>query len=262
MSDAGRPPLVVTIGGGGSYAFGFSVGVVRGLLEEGIDVRRTPMIGTSGGSHAAVAIAADLGFDDVEPIWRDYVTTATRRFWVRAAPLTEQLYGSVEVTDVAGVAVRLLGFRRVPLWAPDVRPADLVAASSSPFPFVRPHKVGTRRYIDGGHRSGTSADLAPAADLQLVLASLSDRSQGFLGKMGARQVAKETRKWRESTGGATLVVGPDQAMCAVQVKGMAALGDMDIGRQIYDFAVPVGRQTASIMRRDHADVVSRLRSGG
>jgi len=255
-----RSPLVLTIGGGGSHSFGFAVGVVHGLRDEGIDVRRVPIVGTSGGSHAAVAIAADLSFDDVDPIWREFVASAGS-FWTRAADLTEPLYGKLEVTNVAGVAVRLLGFRRVLLWAPDVRPPDLVAASSSPFPFARPHKIGKRRYVDGGHRSGTSADLVPAADLQLVLASLSHRSQGFLGRMGARQALKETRRWREAHGGRTLVVGPTETMCEIKVKGMRTLADMSIGRQIHELAVPLGRETAAILRRDHPDVVDRLGAG-
>ena len=249
--------IVVTIGGGGSVAFGFSTGVARGLLDEGIDISAATLVGTSGGSHAAFTMAAGMGFDDVEPIWREYVATAGR-IWVKAAPLTEQLYGKIEVSGVAGVAVRILGFRRKLLWAPDVRPADAVAASSSPFPFARPHKIGKRRYIDGGHRSGTSADLVPAADLQLVLAAFSNRAQGFLGKIGARQVARETRKWREATGSDTVVIGPTPEMCAIRVKGMRALGDMDIGRQFFDLAVPLGREYASILRRDHPGVVARL----
>ena len=251
---------MLTIGGGGSHSFGFAVGVVHGLLAEGIDLRGVPIVGTSGGSHAAVAIAANVSFDDVDPVWREFVGSA-KSFWTRAADLTEPLYGKLEVTDVAGVAVRLLGFRRVLLWAPDVRPADLVAASSSPFPFARPHKIGKRRYIDGGHRSGTSADLVPPADLQLVLASLSHRSQGFLGRMGARQVAKETRKWEEAHGGRTLVVGPTATMCEIKIKGMRTMADMAVGRQIHDLAVPLGRETAAILRRDHPDVVERLGAG-
>jgi hypothetical protein len=257
MSEQRDPPLVVTIGGGGSYALGFSLGVNEGLLEEGIDLRRAAIVGTSGGSHAAVAIAGELSFDHVAVIWAEYVASVGV-LWGKAGPLAEQLYGSLEVSDVAGVAVRLRWFRRVLLWAPEVRAADLVAASSSPFPFVRPHKIGSRRYIDGGHRSGTSADIVPPAAVQLVIAPFSDRAQGLLGKMGARQVAKETRKWSEATGGRTIVVGPTADMCAVTVKGMRAMGDMTIGRTIRDLAVPVGRDLAATLRRDHPGVVAHL----
>ena len=252
-----RPPLVVTIGGGGSYAFGFALGIARGLREEGIDIASVPLVGTSGGAHAAVAIAAGLSFDDVEPIWTNFVNSSGS-LWIKSGPLAEQLYGHVVVSDVAGVAVRPLRFRRELLRAPEVRPADLVAASSSPFPFARPHKVDKRRYIDGGHRSFASADLAGDADLQLVLAAFADRRQGFLGKMGGRQALKETQRWRHRTAGETVVIGPNDAMCAVVAKGMRALGDMGIGRSIYDLAVPIGRDYAATLRRDHPTVLARI----
>jgi predicted acylesterase/phospholipase RssA len=228
--DPNRPAIAVSCGGGGAFAFGFCLGVADGLRDQGIDISVGPLIGTSGGSHAAVAIAARLEFDDVAPIWRDYVETVGR-IWVKAAPLTEGLYGSLDVTNVGAVAVRMLTFRRRILWAGEHRPADIVAASSSPFPFVRPHKIEGKRYIDGGHRSAFSADLAPAADVQLVLAPLSDRRQGLLGKIGARQVVKESRKWNAATGGEAIVVGPTDAMCS-------------IGRQVYELAIPLGRDLA------------------
>lgn len=249
--------IVTTIAGGGSYAFGFALGVATGLASEGIDLRSGPIVGTSGGSHAAVAIGAQLTFDEVEAIWTRYIETAGK-FWVRAIELTEQLYGGVEVDDVAGVAIRLRWFKRMLLWSDEVRPADLVAASSSPFPFVRPHKIGKHRFIDGGHRSNSSADIAPPAELHVVLAPFATRQQGLIGRLAARQIPKETAKWRASTGGATMVVTPDDAMYAVKVRGMKDLGDMRIGRRIYELAVPIGVECAATLRRDHPDVVTRL----
>ena len=144
------------------------------------------------------------------------------------------------------------------LWAADHPPAEIVAASSSPFPFVRPTKVGKRRYIDGGHRSGTSCDLALDADLQLALVPFAKRSQGLVGRMGARHIAKEPAKWEGRTGGRAMVVMPDEAMCAVTVRSMRAMGDTSLGRRIYELAVPLGRETAAAMRRDHPEVVDRF----
>lgn len=256
-----RPPLVVTIGGGGSYAFGFAVGIALGMREEGIDISRAPLIGTSGGSHAAVAIAAGLTFADVEPIWRPYVESVGS-FWVRALPLAEALYGGVHVEHVAGVAVRLWLLRRELLWAPQVSPALLVAASSSPAPFVRPTRVGRHRYVDGGFRSNTSADLAPAADLNLVLAPLADRSQGFVGRRGLRQAVKESARWRERTGGRTIVVAPDEEMLQVRLRGMKDMGDMTIGQQIHDLGRPLGHATAKLIHHDHPAVAARLATIG
>ncbi len=257
---AGRAPLTVTLGGGGAYALGFHLGVAQGMRDEGIDLVGAPLMGTSGGSHAAFAIATRMSFDEVAAIWQPYVDSIGS-FWVQALPLTESLFGRAQLPDgasAAGVAVRLLGFKREVLWAADHRPAEIVAASSSPFPFVRPTKVGKRRYIDGGHRSGTSCDLAPDADLQLALVPFAKKSQGIVGRMGARQVAKEPAKWQGRTRGHTMVVGPDEAMCAITVRSMRAMGDTSLGRRIYELAIPLGRETAATMRRDHPDVVDRV----
>jgi predicted acylesterase/phospholipase RssA len=252
-----RPPMTVTIAGGGSYAFGFALGIAEGLAREGINIARLPIVGTSGGSHAAVAIAAGLGFDDVEPIWRDYVESAGR-FWVRAAPLAESLYGDVTVDNAAGVAVRVPRFKREVLWSSVVSPADIVAASSSPFPFVRPHKIGKRRYIDGGHRSNSSADIAPASELQLVIAPFASKQQGFIGRLAARQIPKETARWREATGGSTVIVTPNEELYAIKIRGMKDLGDMSIGRKVRDAAIPIGVELATSLRRDHGSVIARL----
>lgn len=252
-----RSPMTVTIAGGGSYAFGFALGIADGLGREGIDITRLPIVGTSGGSHAAVAIAAGIGFDTIEPTWRDFVESAGR-FWVRAAPLTESLYGDVEVDNAAGVAIRVPRFKRQVLWSSVVSPADLVAASSSPFPFVRPHKIGKRRYIDGGHRSNSSADIAPPSDLQLVIAPFASKQQGFIGRLAARQIPKETARWREATGGQTVVVTPNDELYAIKVRGMKDLGDMAIGRKVRDAAIPIGADLAATLRRDHGSVIERL----
>jgi predicted acylesterase/phospholipase RssA len=249
--------MTVTIAGGGSYAFGFALGIADGLAGEGIDIARLPIVGTSGGSHAAVAIAAGIGFDTVEPIWRDFVESAGR-FWVRAAPLTERLYGDVTVDNAAGVAIRVPRFKRQVLWSTVVSPADLVAASSSPFPFVRPHKIAERRYIDGGHRSNSSADIAPASDLQLVIAAFASKRQGFIGRLAARQLPKETARWRAETGGETVVVTPNDDLYALRVRGMKDLGDMTIGRKVRDAAIPIGVDLASTLRRDHGPVIEQI----
>jgi NTE family protein len=255
-----RPPLTVTLGGGGAYALGFHLGIADGLRDEGIDISRSPLMGTSGGSHAAVAIATGMTYDQIAAIWQPYVD-GVKGIWVEARPLAEQLYAAAHIPEgssAAGVAVRLRSLHREVLWASEFGNADVVAASSSPFPFVRPTKVGKRRYIDGGHRSGTSCDLAPDADLQLVLAPFAFKQQGFVGRLGARQIAKEPPKWVARTGGATLVVTPDEATMAIKCKGMKAMGDTTIGRSVYDQTRPLGRQLAGRLRAEHPDVLARM----
>jgi predicted acylesterase/phospholipase RssA len=251
--------MTVTLGGGGAFALGFHLGLADGMRDAGVDLATAPLMGTSGGSYAAAAIATGVTFEEIAPVWEAHVEEAPL-LWGRAAPLTEELFGKrrvLEGTSVGSVAVRLLGFRRVKLWNDEVALPDIVAASSSILPFTRPHKIGKRRYVDGGHRSATSADLAPEADLQLLFVPYGVKSQGFLGRVGAHQIRKEPPRWEARTGGRTIVVLPTEEMCAMS-KGMRVIGDIDNARKIRDLTIPVGRDLVATLRRDHPDVIERL----
>ena len=254
-----RNPLTVTLGGGGAFALGFHLGLFEGARDGGVDLARSPLLGTSGGSYAAVAVATGMTFDEIAPIWERHVEEA-RLVWGKAAPVAEELFSDRQVSEgssAGGVAVRLRWFQRVTLWDPEVRLVDIVAASSSILPFTRPHKIGKRRYIDGGHRSATSADLAPDADLQLVFVPYGSKSQGFLGRAGARKVRKEIPKWEERTGGRTITVLPTAEICGLS-KGMKAIGDIANARKVRDLTIPIGKELAATMRTEHASVVARL----
>ncbi len=255
---ASRPPLSVCFGGGGAYAYGFGMGIAKGLLSEGIDLRSAPMIGTSAGAHVVASLSASRSFEDIAPFWANLADSVKRPLWIRASDMTEPAYGHLSGRNVAGVAVRVLTFRRTLLWADDHRLADLVAASASVCPIARPHRIDGRRYIDGGHRRVASADLAPDADLQLLVTAFARKEQGLVGRMGGRQAAKEQRVWSERTGGKVLQIGPVDEMLAVKVKGVRALGDVDIARRIHALAVPVGRAAAAKLRDEFPDVVARL----
>jgi predicted acylesterase/phospholipase RssA len=218
-----------------------------------------PLLGTSGGSHAAAAIASGMTFDEIAPVWADYVERS-RALAGRAGPLAHSLYATREVppgSAMGGGAVRLLGFKREVLWNDRYPLADIVAASSSIMPFTLPHKIGKRRYIDGGHRSATSADLAPDADLQLLFVPFALKSQGFLGRVGARQIRREQPKWEARTGGTIVVVGPTDEMCAMS-KGMRVIGDMEVAGAVRELAIPVGRDLVTALRRDHPGILERL----
>jgi predicted acylesterase/phospholipase RssA len=254
-----RYPLTVTLGGGGAVALGFHLGIYEGLRDQGIDISTSPLLGTSGGAHAAAAIAIGLTFEEIVPVWEPFVDKASP-IWGRAYPLAAELYGYRPVPADAApgtVAVKLLGFKRTLLWAPEVPLADAVAASASILPFTRPHKIGKRRYVDGGHRSGTSADLAPEADLQLLFAAFADKSQGLVGRFGARQIRKEVPKWEKRTSGTTVTVVPTEEIRGLS-KGSKAIGDIHNAKKIRDLAIPIGRELAGTLRRDHPDVISRL----
>ncbi|MET0711806.1 MAG: hypothetical protein ABWZ30_04820 [Jiangellaceae bacterium] len=252
--------MTVTLGGGGAYALGFNLGIADGLRRGGIDISKAPLMGTSGGAHSAVAIATGMTFDEVAAIWQPYVDSCGP-LWVKALPLADQLYGSRAIPEggaAAGVAIRMWGFKREVLWAADHPLPVIVAASASIAPFVRPTKVGKRRYIDGGYRSNTSGDLAPDADVNLILAPFAFKSQGFVGRSAARHLAKEPGRWEARTGGRAIVVRPSDAMVAVKIKGMKAMGDTNLGRQIHELAIEIGEQLAATLRRDHPRVVDSL----
>jgi predicted acylesterase/phospholipase RssA len=254
-----REPMTITLGGGGAFAFGYHLGLSQGLRDGGVDIATSPLLGTSGGAHAAAAIATGMTFDEVAPVWERYIEAA-RPLFGRAGPLAEALYASQTVPDHATVGVgtvRLLTFRRKVMWHTDYRLPDMVAASSSILPFTRSHKIGKRRYIDGGHRSATSADLAPEADLQLMFVPFAFKSQGFIGRVGARQIRKEVPKWEARSGGKVIAVLPNDEMVGMS-KGLRVIGDMDTARMVHDLAVPVGRDLAALLRRDHQPVIDRL----
>jgi NTE family protein len=255
-----RYPLTITLGGGGAFALGYHMGLADGMRDGGVDIATSPLMGTSGGAHAAAAIATGMTFEEIAPVWEVAVEKA-RMLWGKAGPLAEELYGPRSVPEgssAAGVAVRLRGWKRVPLWNSEVPLADLVAASASIMPFTRPHKIGERRYVDGGHRSATSADLAPDADVQLLFVPYAFKSQGFLGRAGRRQIKKEQPKWVTRTGGTVIPVLPTDEMCAMS-KGLKVIGDIPNARKIHALTSPVGRELAATLRRDHPEVVERLR---
>ena len=252
-----RVPIAVCFGGGGGYAYGFNMGVAEGLLDAGIDIGAWPMIGTSAGSHAVASLAHRHRFDDLAPEWSALGQTITRPFWIRASDLSEACYaGDPLGGPYGGVAVRMLTYRRRILWADEVSAVDYTAASSTVFPAARPHKIDGRRYIDGGFRSAASADLAPAADLLLLMTAFADPRQGILGRAGRWQARREIPKWERRHGGRVIHVGPTDAMTEIQMRGIRALGDIEIGRAVYELARPLGRSLADRLRADHAGLLA------
>jgi predicted acylesterase/phospholipase RssA len=156
-----REPLAVCFGGGGAFGIGFNMGVADGMTEDGVDVRAVALMGTSAGSYAAAALAAGISFHRLADDWAAYTASLPRSFWVRTADLTEAVFGTATAPGVSTVALRLLTLRRTVLAGDCYRLSDLVAASSSPVPWARPHRIGRRRYLDGGLRRMASADLTP-----------------------------------------------------------------------------------------------------
>lgn len=85
--------------------------------------------------------------------------------------------------------------------------AQAVAASCTVPGLFPPVTIDGARYIDGGVRSGTNADLARGYDVVVVIAPIGAAEQG-LGGLAQRHIAAETAELRES-GSAVVVVLPD-----------------------------------------------------
>jgi NTE family protein len=251
--------VVSCFGGGGAYGIGFNMGVAIGMRDEGINLTSGPMIGTSAGGYAVAALALGMSFETVAERWREYTATHGK-VWVRTADLTEPLFGDTTAAGVGTVALRLWRFRRVVLWADDQRLSDVVAASASPVPFARPHRIEGRRYVDGGMRRLASADLAPAADLLVLVTPLCGLRQGYAGRSGAKQAAKETARWRAAAGGDVVHVQPSDSICDLRLRGMQMLGDMTAAAEVFQLARVEGHRAAKELRSNFPQVVERLRA--
>lgn len=253
-----RPALSICFGGGGTFGFGFDMGVAAGLRDGGIDPRRWPLLGTSAGSHAAAAIDTQLGFEHVATLWEHYIDHAPKRRLARGIDLSGPIYGDRGATEVGAAVVRLLTLHRHVLSSDKYPLADIVAASSSVLPIVRPHKIDGKRYIDGGTVSIASIDLSPAADLLLAVTPFAVNGLGMGGRLGAFQARREIKKWSEEHHGSVLHVVPSERMAALGSSRLKDLGDMKIGRAVYPLAVELGRHVADIVHRDHPAIAARI----
>lgn len=231
------------------------MGVADGLRAAGLLPERWPMIGTSAGAHCAAALDLGLSFEAVAELWERYIDGQSRWQVAKAIELSEPIYRTRGELDVGAVAVRLLTFRRRVLSADDHPLADIVAASSSVFPLVSPHKIDGKRYIDGGAISLASIDLSPPADLLLAITPFGVKGQGIGGVAGRWQARRETRVWSKRHRGDVLVVTPSHAMAAIGGAKIRDLGDMRIGRAVYPAAVELGHHVADIVARDRPELV-------
>ena len=259
MNDtADRPALAVCLGGGGAFGYGFNMGISDGLAARGIDLSRWSLLGTSAGSHAAATIDTALEFDDVATIWQRYIDATPRFRLGRGIDLSGPIYGERGATDVGAVAARLLTLRRRVLSSEDYPLADIVAASSSVLPIVRPHRIDGKRYVDGGTVSLASIDLSPNADLLLAVTPYAVKGLGIGGRLGAFQARREIKKWTKEHRGSVLQVVPSDEMAELGSSRLRDIGDMRIGRAVYPLAVELGHHVADIIRRDYPSVATRI----
>jgi hypothetical protein len=235
--DRPRPPLASCFGAGGAYGIAFVLGVATGLAESGIDVRTGPMIGTSAGAYAAAALATNVDFDAVMTAWPSQFKVKVSR----AVDVTRPVYGDRYADGVAGIAVRMSKLRRVALWTDEHACADVVAASSSPPPFAWPHKIGGHRFMDGGYASMTSVDLAPLADLLVLVTPMWDGA-GRPGRRAAKRGRREIDAYRSAGGGRILHVAPNEEICDLAAFKVPAIFDRELARRVFPLAVELGRR--------------------
>jgi NTE family protein len=110
-----------------------------------------------------------------------------------------------------------------------VKPADAVAASCAIPVLARPVRIGNHRYIDGGVKSATHADVLVGADLDLVIVlspmgHLSGRSP--LRSIAHRQVQREIALLKR-TGVDVQLISPDAD--TVSIMGINMMDQARVG---------------------------------
>ena len=240
----GRVPIAACFGGGGSFGIAFNLGVAMGLREGGLDVLGGPMLGTSAGAYAAAALRGKVSFEAVMEAWPKEFSWRV----ARAVDVTGPLFGDHHDVEVGAVAIRLSRLRRTVLWGGDDTLADIVAASSSPPPFAWPHRVAGHRYIDGGYASLTSADLAPLAELLVVVTPIW-RGAGRAGRRAARKLDRETEAYTSLGTCRVLHVAPDRPILELNGHVLRNMFDPVLARKVFplarDLGLRVGREFAA-----------------
>jgi NTE family protein len=123
-------------------------------------------------------------------------------------------------------------------------PLQRAVASSCAVPAIFPPvTIGERRYIDGGMRSSTNADLAEGHDAVLIITPISAQSGGW-GPSLRRGLDREVAKLREA-GCRVVVIEPDAEALAVFGPNM-----MDVSRraEAANAGVRQSRQFAEAVR--------------
>lgn len=206
--QGGTRSVSVALGGGGAFGIAFHLAVLAALDEEhDLDLRRRSLLGLSAGAWAAAAYVTRTPLVRLQEAWAWGRENTPPRRLVRGGPLAERAFGDARDEHVSAVAWRPTGGRSV-LSGRELRLADLVAASSSPLGAAVGHRIDGVAYYDAGTVANTSADLAPAADVLLVLAPLAVGVLGLQGQIWERRLKREVRRWRGQHQRQVVVVRP------------------------------------------------------
>jgi len=197
--------LAGVFGGGGLFGIGYAMGIIDGLSKRGINLAQSPMLGTSAGSWAAAATALGVTANDLIGLKIPRLPNPRPGTLAKVA---RRVFGEARHENVHVVACSLPRLRRTKLDGALTPLADLVAASSAVPGLLAPQRINGRLYIDGGIRSGTSVDLAPPAELLVVIAPLAGAMFGPFGGLVERSTQREIRSWEANCGGKTLLFSP------------------------------------------------------
>lgn len=231
-------------GGGGFFAIAFSMGIADGLGDAGLPVREGPMLGTSGGSWAAGALASSVALADIVE-----VTARGKAAGMAQSEMTRKVFGDRRDPLVRTVAIeRRTGRRRV-LRGDQVGIADAVGASSAAPGMFPPYRIGGRRYVDGGMYSPTNAHLAAPARLLVLMVPMAGALIPAVGSGYAQLARNEARVWRLRARGRVLFVEPTPAVAAAAGPGLRRLFDPDTTATVYHHALRFGREQGERLAR-------------
>lgn len=199
-------------GGGGLFGIGFIAGITEALADAGGDMAGLPVVGTSAGSWAAAGLVLGIRFPDALQQMSSDIPRKPDPRAGRLQAIAAGIFGAeTRCPTVRVVACSLPRFTRTVLSGRNFPIADLVAASSAVPGMLAPHRVGTKRYVDGGVRSMASIDMASPANKLLVVLPLSGPMFGPAGRLIERRISREIAIWRSANpAGETLVLRPTE----------------------------------------------------
>lgn len=236
----GRHRLAMVYGGGGAFGIAYGAGVARGLADAGLPVSTAPALGTSAGSWVAAVMALGLDYAEFEHVGSPSIPTRRPILY----ELASQVFGPDATHPLVTASAVRLGSRRRHLLDGGRYPlADLAAASSAVPGLFPPHRIDGRLYLDGGMWSATSVDAASLADHVIVVAPLSGRVIGPMGRTAGFLLGRELRGARRRNPDATITsIHPDAAIAYLAGRNPLGLFDAERARTVYPLALEQGRR--------------------
>ena len=204
-------------GGGGLFGIGFIAGITEALVDGGADMASLPTVGTSAGSWAAAGLVLGIKFPDALRQMSDDIPRVPNPRAGRLRDIAADLFGAdTRCPTVRVVACALPRFTRTVLSGADYPIADLIAASSAVPGMLAPHRVGEKRYVDGGVRSMASIDHGSPANKLLVILPLSGPMFGPTGRFIERRIGRELDIWRgRNRAGEVIVLRPTDEIASL-----------------------------------------------